>query len=214
MSYEFFKKQLAVVVKHYPDLTVVCEGGESFLRGKYEIYDAAGNFQETYEIEIKYKKGFPKRFPKLFEIGEKLPRISDWHIHGDGSCCLDVPPGEILACYNSITILRFLENQVRAYLAKQTYRRKEGYYPGKEYEHNYEIALLQFYAKELKMTEEKEEILKILRFLIVNPKANGNVSCPCESGKSLKKCHKQIFARLLKLGKFKILNNYESILTI
>ena len=68
------------------------------------MIDANGKLWETFQIEIRYQEGFPHCFPALYETGDKIPKIGDWHIYVDTLlCCVKVKSAEIIRCVRGIT---------------------------------------------------------------------------------------------------------------
>ncbi|MBK8564444.1 MAG: SEC-C domain-containing protein [Saprospiraceae bacterium] len=198
-SYQTFVSQLGAAVEAYPKLSIVEENGEKFLRGTFDVVDDDGRFWESHEIEIRWQQGFPNCFPKLFEIGGKIHRIADWHTYTDGSCCITIPPKEILLCRNGITVLDFIHEHVRPHLFNQTHRRIEGYYANGEFKHDVE-GFWQFYEQELKTTD-RVKIVKTLHAAIKKEKSSKQGPCFCGSGKPYEKCHRQTVIWLRQLGR-------------
>lgn len=209
-SYQIFARQLLAAVEAYPTLSIVDEGGKKFLRGTFDVVDDEGKFWESFDIEIRCQEGFPNCFPKLIEVGGKIPKIADWHTYTDGSCCITVPPNERLICRNEITVLDFIQTQVRPHLANQAHRRKEGYYVNGEYGHGIE-GHWQFYEKELGTTD-KAKILKILLVIAKGERPGKKDACFCGSGRRYPRCHKNDYIRLSKLGKKYLLGERDRLL--
>ena len=213
-SYQAFIQQLEGTVNSHPSLSIIDENGEKFLRGTLDVVDSDGKFWESFEVEIKYKHGFPNRFPKLFEIGGKIPKILDWHIFtSDNSSCITIPPHEVLLCLNGITISWFIEYQVMPHLFNQTHRLKEGFYVNGEYEHGID-GLWQFYEEELDSTD-RLLIVKLLVNIAEKNKPGKKDLCFCGSGEKYRNCHRMAFIKLSRLGKDYLLDQaktlYESI---
>jgi hypothetical protein len=199
-GYQLFVEELAEACRAYPTLSIYEDEKGKYLRGPFDIFDDDGKFWESYEIEIRFQKGFPKRFPKLFEVGGKIPKIPDWHVNPtDNSSCITVTPDEMLICRNGITVTSFILEYVRPHLANQTHRRQEGFYANGEYGHGQE-GLWQFYENELG-TKDKSEILRFLNIIANSTKPGKKSPCFCGSGQKYPKCHRDSYIRLSQLGK-------------
>lgn len=133
-NYNLFESQLHDAVAKYRGLKI-CEGndGSKYLKGLLSLYDDS-KFIDCYNIKIDYNEGFPKRFPKLYEIGGDIPTSAAYHKYYDNSCCITVRYDEILKCYDGITVLQFIDYHVIPYFANQTHIKKTGTYLN-EYSH-------------------------------------------------------------------------------
>lgn len=128
-AYSIFVSQLEDTIKVFPSLQRRHVGEYEILKGIIPVIDTDGKHWEEYEIEIHCSIKFPFEFPILFETSNKIPKIGDWHIYEDTlSCCVKVKPEEIILCKDGITIIEYIQEQVRPYLFNQTYRRIEGHY--------------------------------------------------------------------------------------
>lgn len=210
-SYTTFVTQLNSVVQKYPHLEIVSENGEKLLRGNLDIVDENGRKWESYLMEIKYKEGFPYRYPKVYELSNKIPKIANWHIYKDGSCCIDVPPSEIIKCKNGITVIGFIESELFPYLFNQTHRRVEGYYVNKGYSHGL-IGIYEFYSGKLATGNKVRKTLELIYYIANNSRLNRSNKCFCGSGKLFRKCHMQAFDELKKLGKSYLLDHIQLII--
>jgi hypothetical protein len=209
-SYDQYCKQLVEAVSQYPNLKVIENEGRSHLKGIVDIPDETGEVVGNFLIEVHFKKGFPFRFPKLFETGGIIPDEANWHKYRDGSCCITVPPDEILKCKNGISVSEFIARFAIPYFANYLYRKKEGVYLNGEYEHGL-LGISQFYSDLL--GTDKHEIWKCFyRCVFGNEKINceRNDICFCKSGKKFKHCHLKIFNSLRLIGETNVLNDFKS----
>lgn len=204
-----FDAQLEEVVHLYPKLEIEERLGVKILTGTLDIVDKHGKYWDSYQIEIHPSLAYPYRFPKIFEVGGKLPPLSDWHIYeSDKSCCITVSCKEAMICHQGIGLLQFVKDHVIPYFFHQTFRRKEGYYLT-EYNHGI-IGVLDGYSDALGI-KNREELLATLYFsfpLITNPpRVQRNQKCVCNSGKLYRHCHKIILEKLTIIGKEQILSD-------
>jgi hypothetical protein len=210
-SYRTFCDQIPEVLNRFKNLhQVTTENGKIFLRGNLDVVDKDSQYWESYEVEIHHTEGFPFKFPDVYEIGGKIPRIADWHIYEDTlTCCLTVPPLEIIKCLHGITLDSFIESEVLPYFFNQTHRRVEGYYVNGEYSHGY-LGILEFFDTELKTRGAVRDIVSLL-FKIADSRKPGRADdCFCGRKIKYRKCHRSAYETLSKIGteKLRIFANY------
>ena len=199
-GYDIFLNEINEVTSKYPKLKKVDKDGHSYLSGELDIVDANGLHWDTYEVEIHCREGYPKRYPSLYEVGGKIPRIADWHIYEDtGSCCVNVLQEEIIRCKDGITLLQYIEEEVLPYLFNQTNRRVEGYYVNGEYSHGL-IGEYEFYSRILKTGSDIRKTVEWLLFVAGGKKLSRTDVCFCGSNRKYRKCHRDAYDKLSILG--------------
>ncbi len=199
-GYNIFIDQLDQVIKEYPNFGIAEKNDKKFLRGELHIIDKNDEHWESYELEIKHHPDFPKRFPKVYEISNKIPKISDWHIYDDQSCCIDVLPSEIIKCKDGLSLYEFIEKELFPYFFNQTHRRVKGYYVGGEYSHGL-LGVYEFYADRLKTGDNIRKTLTLMTFIATQPRPNRSNRCFCGSGELFRHCHRKAYDELKHLGK-------------
>ncbi|WP_139240388.1 ubiquitin-conjugating enzyme E2 [Fodinibius roseus] len=209
-GYLTFVNQLAPVIEKYPDFEVASENGKKYLKGNLAIIDDAGKNWGTFQVEIRNKEGFPYRFPKVFETSERIPKIADWHIYKDGSCCIDVLPSEIIKCRDGITIVGFIENELTPYLFNQTYRMEEGFYVNSGYAHGL-MGIYEFFSSKLETGNDIRKTLFLMNYIATKPRLNRSNKCFCGSNELFRKCHMKAYDELNKLDKSFLLDQIELI---
>lgn len=199
MQNKVFANQAASINDVFPKLQLVeCES-VSIISGEIDIIDNQGKLWESYQVEIHPSGGFPYCFPLVYEVGNKIPRIIDWHVNPSGTCCIGVRPDEAIKCKNGISILHFIKNEMIPYFFNQTYRRIEGYYPNGEWAH-YEEGVFQFYERMLK-TNNPIKIVRLLKFIAAESPPKRIDKCFCGNGRSYRKCHQAAYEKLIGLGR-------------
>lgn len=206
-----FQSQIPEVIEKFPTLRIT-EDEDIYLTGTIDIIDNTGKKWDTFAIEIRPSDGFPYRFPLLFETGNKIPRIPDWHVNGDGSCCVDVEPSEILFCRNGITVLQYLKAKAIPFLSNQAYRRIEGFYASGEYPHG-NAGIYKFYSNMLHI-QNVQDVLKLLNYIIRNDRPNRTSLCFCGSRKKFRHCHRESFDKIKLIGDDLIIKHYNKILSM
>lgn len=206
-GYQVFNSQLNEVVNNYPSLQIIGRDSKRFLVGKLPIIDPFGKIWETYEVEIYPVPDYPKRFPKVIEISNKIKRVPDWHVNRDNSLCIDIEPSEIQKCQDGITVLSFIEKELIPHLANQTHRKIEGYYVNGEYSHGI-LGLFEYYSNILLTGGNKEYTLKLLHYTISNSKPQLNSKCFCGRIALYRSCHMPIYNKLVGIGRKTLQKHY------
>jgi hypothetical protein len=170
------------------------------LAGDLDLIDDTGKLWETYQIEIHYAEGFPRRFPWLYEIGGKIPKIADWHVYEDTlTCCIKVEPAEIIRCLQGITITEYIKEEVLPYFFNQTHRKLEGYYVNGEYGHGLS-GICQFYSEELNTGDDLKKMLRLMHFIATHERPDRTSMCFCGSRAKFRHCHRVSYDRLKSIG--------------
>lgn len=197
-GYTFFEEQVTAVIEKYKELSLKKEAGIPCVFGSFNLSDEYGAIEDTYQIEIKAVPDYPNSFPLVFETGGRIPRNVDWHIFEDtGNCCIASPPEEIIICNSGLTLLSFIDNQVKNYFYSQIFRNQNGYFL-KERSHGNK-GWIEFF-EETFMTDNIFNIEFGLNQIIEGKKIDRVSTCFCGSGKKYRKCHKKSYDILSKLS--------------
>lgn len=197
-DYTIFEEQIPVVIDKYQELSYKNDDGIPCVFGSLVLTDENGNNEDVYQIEIKATPNYPNSFPLVFETGGRIPKNIDWHIfETTGNCCIASPPEEIIICNSGLTLLSFIENQVKNYFYSQVFRNQNGYFL-KERSHGSK-GWIEFF-EETFMTNNIFNIEFGLNQIIEGKKIDRVSLCFCESGKKYRKCHKRSYDILSKLS--------------
>lgn len=209
-NYCLFESQLQLVCTEYKNLRIRDKGGQKYLVGTLDIHDIEGNFLDAFLVEIRYKKGFPQKFPELYEIGDSIPKDVDWHKYTNNSCCVTADPIESLYCKNGITVCDFIKKHAIPFLANQYYRKHFGKYKA-EYAHGTD-GLIQAY-EEIMKTPDMHIWIEYLEYAtgLKNPHIPRNSQCSCGSGKKYKHCHLKVLENLKAIGKDELIKHMKQI---
>lgn len=193
-----FETDMRVVPALFHKLNLIEIGGETVIKGELDIIDSAGKLWDTYKIEVKGSATYPYSFPKLFETENAFPHLADWHVYEqDESCCVDVPPNELILCKEGLKVVDYLERFVIPYFANQTYRRREGYYLYGEYSHGI-FGKIEFYQSKLKAKSPKE-LIAMFGLIISDYNPPRPTYCPFCRNKKFRNCHRDAFRELQKI---------------
>ncbi len=182
-------EEVSSVIESFPFL-VRHEGstdGPFLLNGEIEVPDSQGNVRGIYEVKILVPAQYPKMHPVLFETGGKIIRHEDWHVNGDGTCCLAPRPMVSRLFSNGGSLVDWVNQFVLPFLANHIYKLEYGEYANEGYEHGSK-GIVHAYM-DLWSLESKEQVRLRLRQLLGLKKQSRNVPCICGSGKKSKRCH-------------------------
>ena len=198
-GYTLFKEQARAVLEKYKELSFKNDDGIPCIFGSLVLTDDEGGIEDFYQIEIKAVPDYPNSSPLVFETGGRIPRNVDWHIfEGTGNCCIASPPEEIIICNSGLTLLSFIDNQVKNYFYSQIFRKQNGYFL-KERSHGSK-GWIEFF-EETFMTDNIFNIEFGLNQIIEGKKIDRVSMCFCGSGKKYRKCHKKSYDILSKLSR-------------
>lgn len=194
-------KDLNEVLEMFPKLKLLEKDKKKTISGEIDIFDAAGNYVNSFDINVAVPRNYPHGFPLLFETSNKFEHIPDRHINEDGSCCVCSLQESDLISQKGIAIKDFFLRYVVPYLANQLYFDSEEEWANGDYEHGAE-GILQFY-KELFTMESIEDVINLLSFFNTH-KMNRNDDCFCGKKEKLKRCHLQTYIIIKNLSKRRI----------
>jgi hypothetical protein len=212
MKNKKFENDIIDVPATFKKLCIVEQDGEKILKGELDIIDTNGKIWDTYLIEIKGTAGYPFSFPKLFETGDAFPKIVDWHVYefDDKSCCIDVPPNELLICVAGLNIMDYIQQFAISYFANQSFRIREGYYLYGEYSHGI-FGRIEFYQSKLK-AKSPRELIQMFDLIIKDYNPLRTAFCPFCKKVKFRKCHRDVFKELRIIKPFIINDGLEQLI--
>lgn len=196
------------ILSNYPFLNFIKE--ERTFTGYICIDD-----DDRYYLSIDISS-FPKRFPKVIEINERIPRKADRHINNDNSLCFTTKTNEEILLKTAVTdIEAFFKQILIPYLINNSYYEINKEYKYGEYSHNAIHSILETYNdfisiyvmyKEILGVDNFELISNILRNIVQGKKYRPNELCYCGSNKKIKKCknHENGYRKVKKISSHKL----------
>lgn len=184
-------------IRAFPGLRVLsCTSEERKIGGVIDIvFKPEGLIIDTYELEIVFPDEYPKKLPRVWETGGKIPREAIRHVFTDTQAlCFMLMVEESVYCWRSISTLKFLNEVVVPRLADEYNVSNGGTYT-KELPHNLKDACWEFYRRKFESTDD-EFILRILKQMVLGGLPKGYEPCPCTSGKKFKRCHRGVTIEL------------------
>lgn len=173
----------------------------SVLRLKRECAVAHGTYtlkvpdsyrQIEYGIVIVLPNNYPNTAPLIFCNDPKLPIGDiDRHIMNDGRACLGVQADIGMRWKPSSTIVDFLEKLVAPFLAWQGYFEVHKQPPPWGERSHDKQGILEFYAELLDRPIDSF-VVDFMRLLARKNRPKGHEYCPCDSGKRLRNCHRDL----------------------
>lgn len=174
------KEQITEVLKSYPTLQYSSESNQ--LSGELFISD-----YDSYQIKIDLSP-YPRFFPYVYEIEERIPNKADRHIYTDsGRCCLTTRAKENIFLKNKIkTLHQFISFIVVPFFQNNSYYEIEKKYKQGEYSHGVP-GIIEAY-KEILHLENLDTVPKAMEIIrLKNIKKKD--PCFCNSGLKLKQCN-------------------------
>ncbi|MCT4589115.1 MAG: hypothetical protein N4A71_14935 [Carboxylicivirga sp.] len=177
------KKQVEEVLGNFP--TLHHDEVNNSLNG--ELFISAC---DSYDVRIELN-GYPKHFPVVYEVGERIPKEVYRHIYSDtGSCCLTTrAKAEILLKTKITTLNLFVKDIVVPYFQNNSYYEINRKYKTEEYSHD-ASGVVEGYMDILQTNNERNIAQLILYHAQGNKKLRLQNICYCGSGLSFKHCNR------------------------
>lgn len=175
------KSQISEVLEHYHGLSF--NEINNSIDGELFI-----SKDDSYDVSIELAP-YPKFFPQVFEIGERIPRKVTRHIYTDtGSCCLSTSAkAQILLKSQIQSLYLFVKEIVMPYFQNNSYFEIKGHYKTDEYSHN-KLGIVEGY-RDILQTNNDYLIARLMLNRIEHKKLKMHDLCYCGSGQKIKKCN-------------------------
>ncbi len=157
---------------------------------------------DRYLLEINVAN-FPQSFPKVYEIGERIPRKTKRHINKDNSFCFTTKiREEIYLKSNIYTLSDFFQLVLIPFLQNNSYYELNKEYKFGEYSHDFVVAFIETFEDILKI-KNPYTTLSTINKAIKNEKIRPNELCFCGSNKKIKNCdiHENAYKDIKKISK-------------
>jgi len=210
MQTRVIENQIRAAIARFPKLSYRRNEGKKFwiIEGDLDICDSTGVYWDTFQIAIILNDKYPNSVPVVFEVSEKIPRISDRHISGDGACCLDIEHKLLRMASRGIQLSEFIATKVYPFFANQIYFEKHERFAGQEYSHRF-AGVEEFYRDELQIPNAKTATL-ILTSILSKSLPERNERCICGQEKKYKKCHMHKVEFLEAIGTAQLLKDLDN----
>lgn len=163
--------------------TVVLEGDFSFSA----VYEGQPQVEDSYYLRIVVPKKFPNALPEVSEIGNRIPKLLDFHVSGDGTLCLGSTLSLMMRLQEQPSLEGFVARCVVPYLYSMSLKLDHGIdFVFGELEHGTK-GLVDDY-RTLFGLQKEEQLFSALRCLLLKKRIANKRPCPCGCGKRLGKC--------------------------
>lgn len=188
----------------YPGLRFTNLNDMLIISGKIDLIDVNDILVDTYSVEIHYREGYPYKFPYVFETANRIPINIDWHVfESDGHLCIKAIPEEILICKPGISLISFIEKELKPYLFNQTHRRLKGYFLYERshgYEGNFE------FFKEILNTKSLLDVTQWMLFIAQRKEPERTHNCFCGKGEKYRRCHREAYRKMSLFSDLELIN--------
>lgn len=176
-----------VDIRKYPDLHFQHSEDDLFIIGKYKFRSNIENespLQDIYNLKITFPNNYPFSYPTVYELDDKIPK--DYHKHIDESLCLGTAVDLFLIYRKSKSISNFIENILNPYLYRFTYIQQHNKEPFSDRSHGVR-GIFESYSEFLQIKDLR--IIIDFIYIALNKGYKYDMSCPCKSDRTFKKCH-------------------------
>jgi hypothetical protein len=172
--------------RDYPMLHARVENGKVVVAGTFAVLgeDAAA---DRYSVSIALPEDYPRSLPSTWEMAGRIERVIDRHVFPKtGALCVGVPIDLWIRLSGDFSIGTYLEKALRPYLIGNGLVEEGREWPFDESSHG-SRGVLEFYGRFLGASDASV----VGRFLLdlVRDRVRGHWTCPCGSGKAIRKCH-------------------------
>lgn len=178
--------------KSFPDLNIIHWKGplkeEIIIEGPYTFPILETKDTVTYFIRIVLPDNYPCSPPKMFYIDKYLGKTNlDRHIEQYGKACLCTPTDIRRFFKENDLISVFIKTLVHPHTVGQYLFDLNGRWLLPDRSHGY-IGIIETYQEQFGI-KSATDIVNFLIVIVQGLEKNCYFTCPCKSGKALRKCH-------------------------
>lgn len=164
------------------------QGVDPEVRGTFELKGEDGSVLDTFLIRIQIPKNYPQELPLVWEVGGRIPCLTDRHIEPDGKACVLLPDERWRAFPLGAPFSAYLREPLHNFFLSQIAFELTGEWPFGEWGHGGQ-GIVQYYQVML----GTQDLLAIALFLesLSKGKFEPFHPCPCRSGNRLEVCCKK-----------------------
>lgn len=204
------KDQIFELIKKFPGLSY----NEIYNSIEGELFISK---DDSYHVLMDLKP-YPKYFPIVFELGERIPKNVARHIYSDsGSCCFTTQAKSQIFLKTKITSLYLFVKEVAIpYFQNNSYYELNGKYRTLEYSHN-GMGVIEGY-RDILQTSNDRNIAFLMYQRIKGTKLRLHDLCYCGSNLTLKKCdsgkHSNSYKEFRKIDLEQLIMDMEAFMKI
>ena len=188
--------QITRLLQGYPDLAVLQSDSTMVrLHGHVLVFRTHNDFtlRKIYALDIVIPV-CSAELPYVIDTGRQISQ--DYHhYYPNGMLCLETDTRIRIRFVDGFDLTAWMLEFVEVYYFTYEYYERFGTFPFGERSHGI-LGIIQTY-QDLLRTKEEVETYKLMHF-IQDRAYRGHHPCPCDSGKSLRKCHGQAMLRFYK----------------
>ncbi|MBL4808284.1 MAG: hypothetical protein JKY31_13530 [Rhodobacteraceae bacterium] len=137
---------------------------------------------DSYSLRVEIPSHYPMALPKVFEVGNRIPRDADHHVNPDNSLCLGSPLRLLATIHRDPSLNGFTANCLVPFL----YAISMGEFVLGELSHG-KSGILEDYKTLLKL-EYDEQVYASIHLISLRKRLANKRKCPCRCGKRLGIC--------------------------
>lgn len=181
---------LEELLRNYRRMSVTpLKGEELILKGFYDFSGTAPGYptiNDSYQLEIRIPKAFPKTPPSVYETEGKIPQDGKHHVNSDGTLCLASPLRLRWKLAKAPTLIGFAQECLTPYLYGLSHKFEYGTFPFGELAHGKAGVIADYLCLFSLKTERQVE--NTLKFISLKKRIANKKPCPCGCGKRLGIC--------------------------
>lgn len=192
------KQELQELAERFPDLTFnpPTNGPSAVISGLFQV---APDIAYSLNLEVPCK--YPSEIPILHCVSAEIPWELDRHvIPQSGHGCLCARSEYRIHWPDGSTLADFIERLVRPFFLGQFYYETHGCWPPTgERSHGW-TGIVEAYVDLCRPLGDAslDTILRVMRLLARKNDPQGHETCPCGSGRTLRRCHRNEISDLRK----------------
>ena len=202
------KDELRGFFNDQPCMSIVpVSGNNLILKGEFQFIATSKNkpeIRDSFNLKVEIPLGFPKKIPKVWEIGKKIPKTKDgeYHINPDGSLCLGSPLRLLDKINRSGTLAGFVESCLVPFLYAVSLKLQNGgnFYMG-ELAHGFSGVLDDY--RDLFGIENNENIIRVLELIGMKKRIANKALSPCLCEQRLGRCRLRFVINRLRKTAFR-----------
>lgn len=191
------EEQKNALLRAYPNLEVIHDSdAEIVLSGNIEVNKCFNGFTVTqnYKIDIRIPRNEVET-PRVIDTGHYISRDYP-HLYTDRTLCLATETDIRFHYIEGFDLVDWMSRYVESYYYSYEYYQRYGVFPFGERGHGNK-GVLETY-QEIFGVNSTTAAKNVLFYIVSHKKYRGHHRCPCNSGKKIRDCHKEIILHCLQ----------------
>lgn len=184
--------QISAFINLHPGMALRPTGGGALnLVGAFRFSATSGKYPtitDTFQLRISIPPAFPRELPQVYETGGRIPNGGEYHVNPDGSLCLGSRLRLLWKLSKNPSLLGYAGNCIVPYLFAVSHKLTYGGpLPFGELAHGQSGELAD--SAELFGVKSADQVKTVIRYLVMKKRRANKLTCPCQCGRRLGKCH-------------------------